>query len=279
MPYHHYFMEHAKQGTLILNPEILYTGLVSDSPQWFNTCHQHDFCEILYVADGMGNAVVGGTGYALQKGDLVIYNPGVLHQEESSRTDPLVLMFLGLQDFSIPGLPPCCLLPEGQPPVLSCAEYSYKMDLYFRELIQESSAQIDCYEQITNSLVAAILVLIVRLICITPDEQHALSAECQKIKEYLDENYTSPITLGQLSETVYISKHYLSHMFKEQTGISPIRYITAKRISTACDLLKSTRLSITEVSRKVGYENPLYFSQVFKKMKGISPGEYRNRHR
>lgn len=103
----------------------------------------------------------------------------------------------------------------------------------------------------------------------------ALSQECQKIKEYLDQNFTSPITLDSLSETVYISKHYLSHLFKEQTGVSPIKYLTSKRMEKACELLSETELPVSEVSKAVGYENPLYFSQVFSSIYGVSPVKYR----
>ena len=275
MPYNHYFMAQSEGDGLILTPEILYTGIMSDTPNWYNERHKHAFCEILYVGGGSGSAVVDGQEYALKSGDLMIWNPGVEHAEQSSTEDPLVLMFLAIKGFSLAGQPPCHLLPPEASPVLSCGEYSYRLSSYFQELIQESSSQVPFYRQITRSLVSAILVLILRLICITPSNERTLSGECRRIKEYLDENYTAPITLGKLSETVYISKHYLSHMFKEQTGVSPIKYLTMKRISTACELLRTTNIAVSEISKRVGYENPLYFSQVFKKINGMSPIEYR----
>lgn len=273
MAHEHFYVKRPERESLA-QPELIYTGLLEDAPNWFNIQHSHDFCEILYVAGGAGEAILEGKKFRLAPGDLVVVNPGTLHEERSDAKAPLRLIFLAIRDFAVPGLPAGCLSQEKYR-VLSCGEYQYKMDIYLRELLQETSSQIEFYQEISQGLVSALLVLVMRLIRINPEDEAALSQECQKIKEYLDQNFTSPITLDSLSETVYISKHYLSHLFKEQTGISPIKYLTSKRMEKACELLSETELPVSEVSKAVGYENPLYFSQVFKRVYGISPVKYR----
>ena len=273
MAHEHFYVKRSERESLV-QPELIYTGLLEDAPNWFNIQHSHDFCEILYVAGGAGEAILEGKKFRLAPGDLVVVNPGTLHEERSAAKAPLRLIFLAIRDFAVPGLPAGCLSQEKYR-VLSCGEYRYKMDIYLRELLQETSSQIEFYQEISQGLVSALLVLVMRLIRINPEDEAALSQECQKIKEYLDQNFTSPITLDSLSETVYISKHYLSHLFKEQTGISPIKYLTLKRMEKACELLSETELPVSEVSKAVGYENPLYFSQVFKRIYGISPVKYR----
>ena len=273
MAHEHFYVKRSERESLV-QPELIYTGLLEDAPNWFNIQHSHDFCEILYVAGGAGEAILEGKKFRLAPGDLVVVNPGTLHEERSDAKAPLRLIFLAIRDFAVPGLPAGCLSQEKYR-VLSCGEYRYKMDIYLRELLQETSSQIEFYQEISQGLVSALLVLVMRLIRINPEDEAALSQECQKIKEYLDQNFTSPITLDSLSETVYISKHYLSHLFKEQTGISPIKYLTLKRMEKACELLAETELPVSEVSKAVGYENPLYFSQVFKRIYGISPVKYR----
>ena len=273
MAHEHFYVKRSERESLV-QPELIYTGLLEDAPNWFNIQHSHDFCEILYVAGGAGEAILEGKKFRLAPGDLVVVNPGTLHEERSDAKAPLRLIFLAIRDFAVPGLPAGCLSQEKYR-VLSCGEYQYKMDIYLRELLQETSSQIEFYQEISQGLVSALLVLVMRLIRINPEDEAALSQECQKIKEYLDQNFTSPITLDSLSETVYISKHYLSHLFKEQTGISPIKYLTLKRMEKACELLSETELPVSEVSKAVGYENPLYFSQVFKRIYGISPVKYR----
>ena len=273
MAHEHFYVKRSERESLV-QPELIYTGLLEDAPNWFNIQHSHDFCEILYVAGGAGEAILEGKKFRLAPGDLVVVNPGTLHEERSDAKAPLRLIFLAIRDFAVPGLPAGCLSQEKYR-VLSCGEYRYKMDIYLRELLQETSSQIEFYQEISQGLVSALLVLGMRLIRINPEDEAALSQECQKIKEYLDQNFTSPITLDSLSETVYISKHYLSHLFKEQTGVSPIKYLTSKRMEKACELLSETELPVSEVSKAVGYENPLYFSQVFKRIYGISPVKYR----
>ena len=273
MAHEHFYVKRSERESLV-QPELIYTGLLEDAPNWFNIQHSHDFCEILYVAGGAGEAILEGKKFRLAPGDLVVVNPGTLHEERSDAKAPLRLIFLAIRDFAVPGLPAGCLSQEKYR-VLSCGEYRYKMDIYLRELLQESSSEIELYREISQGLVSALLVLVMRLIRINPEDEAALSQECQKIKEYLDQNFTSPITLDSLSETVYISKHYLSHLFKEQTGVSPIKYLTSKRMEKACELLSETELPVSEVSKAVGYENPLYFSQVFKRIYGISPVKYR----
>lgn len=273
MAHEHFYVKRSERESLV-QPELIYTGLLEDAPNWFNIQHSHDFCEILYVAGGAGEAILEGKKFRLAPGDLVVVNPGTLHEERSDAKAPLRLIFLAIRDFAVPGLPAGCLSQEKYR-VLSCGEYQYKMDIYLRELLQETSSQIEFYQEISQGLVSALLVLVMRLIRINPEDEAALSQECQKIKEYLDQNFTSPITLDSLSETVYISKHYLSHLFKEQTGVSPIKYLTSKRMEKACELLSETELPVSEVSKAVGYENPLYFSQVFKRIYGISPVKYR----
>lgn len=276
MAHEHFYVKRPERESLV-QPELIYTGLLEDAPNWFNIQHSHDFCEILYVAGGAGEAILEGKKFRLAPGDLVVVNPGTLHEERSDAKAPLRLIFLAIRDFAVPGLPAGCLSQEKYR-VLSCGEYQYKMDIYLRELLQETSSQIEFYQEISQGLVSALLVLVMRLIRINPEDEAALSQECQKIKEYLDQNFTSLITLDSLSETVYISKHYLSHLFKEQTGISPIKYLTSKRMEKACELLSETELPVSEVSKAVGYENPLYFSQVFKRVYGISPVKYRMGH-
>ena len=273
MAHEHFYVKRSERESLV-QPELIYTGLLEDAPNWFNIQHSHDFCEILYVAGGAGEAILEGKKFRLAPGDLVVVNPGTLHEERSDAKAPLRLIFLAIRDFAVPGLPAGCLSQEKYR-VLSCGEYRYKMDIYLRELLQETSSQIEFYQEISQGLVSALLVLVMRLIRINPEDEAALSQECQKIKEYLDQNFTSPITLDSLSESVYISKHYLSHLFKEQTGVSPIKYLTSKRMEKACELLSETELPVSEVSKAVGYENPLYFSQVFKRIYGISPVKYR----
>lgn len=68
------------------------------------------------------------------------------------------------------------------------------------------------------------------------------------------------------------------YLFKEEIGMTPLAYQQTLRIKDTMSALISTRQSINEIAAQVGYENPLYFSRVFKKLVGVSPREYRKQN-
>ena len=74
---------------------------------------------------------------------------------------------------------------------------------------------------------------------------------------------------------MHISPYYLSHLFKEELDITFIEYLTRVRIEEARRLLFQTSMSIQEITQRVGYVDPSYFSRVFKKVTGMTPNRYR----
>lgn len=96
------------------------------------------------------------------------------------------------------------------------------------------------------------------------------------IQSYLDLHYAENIQRNDLSNIVYLSSDYLSRIFKKETGYSLMQYVTRKRISVACDLLKSSNLPIHAVALQVGFSSFSYFSKVFRETTGLSPQAYRH---
>ncbi len=92
---------------------------------------------------------------------------------------------------------------------------------------------------------------------------------------YIRENYKENLSLENVAQQVFISPYYLSHLFKEELGITFVEYLTRIRMEEAKRLLKEPRLSIVAIASEVGYEDASYFSKVFKKNLGISPNQYR----
>ena len=280
MSHNHYYLDKAGESTNWFHPSLLYTGTVVNDPNWFNIAHQHEFCELLYVVKGSGFATINGQKFTLNEGDLIIMNPFVLHEEQSSKENPLFLAFLGIDHFKLENLPENYLIPENASPVIPLKQYTKKIESYFTNLIYETSMRVPYYKENSQSLVNSLLILILRIILSLQDlSVPTLSQECQLIKDFIDQNYTNPLSLDTLSQKVYISKHHLSHIFKNQTGISPIKYMIEKRVETACKLLSTTDIGISDVARQVGYDDPVYFSQIFKKSMGMSPSAYRSHNK
>ena len=97
-------------------------------------------------------------------------------------------------------------------------------------------------------------------------------SRCEKI---IDTRFREPLTLSAVAEQLYVSPYYLSHVFKEKTGVNFIDYLVEKRLREACWMLRNTSVSVSNISASVGYENPGYFSRLFKKKKGVTPEQYR----
>ncbi|CAI6085526.1 Arabinose operon regulatory protein [Paenibacillus sp. JJ-100] len=98
-------------------------------------------------------------------------------------------------------------------------------------------------------------------------------------RTYIEQNYwQSSLTVTEIVQAVNLERSYLFRKFKEATGESISAYITACRIRRACELLKSSRLSIQSIAYSVGYNDPLYFSRVFKRTTSHTPSAYMMLH-
>ncbi len=96
----------------------------------------------------------------------------------------------------------------------------------------------------------------------------------QKGIEYILANYSYPITIADVADYVGISRSHLFRCFQAAVGKSPKDYLTELRIRQACILLRQSDLSITAIANSVGFDNSLYFSKAFHRIKGISPSAY-----
>ena len=124
------------------------------------------------------------------------------------------------------------------------------------------------------------MVLIHRQLEQTPREKSQfLIQEIDSAIRFFHENYHTPISIEEYASSHHMSVSWFIRSFKEYTGSTPTQYILSLRISNAQTLLGSTNYNITEIAEIVGYDNPLYFSRLFRKQSGMSPSEFRNRLR
>ena len=99
----------------------------------------------------------------------------------------------------------------------------------------------------------------------------------QEVKDYIDSHFTEKLALDDLAERFFINKFYLSKIFKEQFGTSINSYLLQVRVTHAKRLLRFSELSIEQIGYECGVGDANYFSRMFKKIEGISPGEYRKK--
>lgn len=97
----------------------------------------------------------------------------------------------------------------------------------------------------------------------------------QQVRNYLEENFSSQISLDQLAEIFYINKYYLTRIYKETYQQTINQTLTQLRITKAKELLRYSELSMFEIAVSCGFQDASYFSKVFKKIEGESPQKYR----
>ncbi|MFC5531468.1 response regulator transcription factor [Cohnella yongneupensis] len=101
------------------------------------------------------------------------------------------------------------------------------------------------------------------------------SSAVNKIQDIVKRRYGEELSLAIISEEVHFTPSYISQIFKQETGTTLIEFITTTRVEKARELLKNTDHMISEIATMVGFENPHYFSSVFKKYVGVRPNDFR----
>ena len=86
------------------------------------------------------------------------------------------------------------------------------------------------------------------------------------------------IQFDELARSVNLSASRLRHLFKDETGISPVQYLKAQRMQKARTLLETTFLNLKEVMHQAGFTDRSHFVRDFKKAYGLPPLQYRNQH-
>lgn len=101
----------------------------------------------------------------------------------------------------------------------------------------------------------------------------------EKIIAYIGEHYGEELNLDVIAKQFAISRYYLCHAFKRQTGTSVAKFITSRRIYMAKKMLKDSFATITDIGYECGFSDSAYFTKTFRRAEGISPGVYRSRMR
>ena len=149
----------------------------------------------------------------------------------------------------------------------------YKM--LFRKIIQELQQCEYGYEDYIASLFNIILLLVSRQQQKSEKTTTSIPEEIEAAVAYFNENYNTKVSVDDYAESLHISTNWFIRNFKQYMKISPAQYILSLRMVNAQSLLENTEYNIGEIAEIVGYDNPLYFSRVFKKEYGVSPAQYR----
>lgn len=222
---------------------IIYVGKLADNPHWSFPTHKHDdLHEIIYVTEGKGLFTIDGTKHWAQKGDMLIYNKGTLHEEKSNPEFPLSTFYCGFRFTEGTQTLEDWVIPPSNNPIIRANRYSDELHSLMQTLFNEFSIREHGYESISGHVLKAILLIIDR-----QSRQQLPSGEivesntlAESIKDYLDTNYRQNIKLKELADQFHIDFYYLIHMYKNHYGTSPYHYLIQRRMGEATRLLVST---------------------------------------
>ncbi len=153
---------------------------------------------------------------------------------------------------------------------------SLEYESIFKRIILELQRCRDDYEEMMALLLRYLLIAFHReLIKGHSVRNEYLDHEMEAAAAYFNENYNTQINIEQYAASRGMSVSWFIRNFKKYTGTTPMQFVTSIRITNAQMLLETTKYAVNEISRIVGYENPLYFSRLFRKQKGCAPSKYR----
>lgn len=159
--------------------------------------------------------------------------------------------------------------------LVQTAKLTFRSDCNQAELIQELQKKIRGISKVEECL-DYFIGLLERLWVWRSEGSDKYGELIEKVKLYIRENYhNDQLSLHETSKQIGVSSSHLSKVFSQETGQTMTEYLTATRIGRAKEMLKTTRYKTFEIAFQVGYSDQHYFSNLFKKVTGMTPMEYR----
>ena len=246
--------------------------------------------EIHYVVSGTLNFWVGERNYEVRPGMAFLTQPDELHGGVDATLEPGEWYWLRLK---FPGA------SKPLPELSAATTKKLKRDFaaMTNHLFAGSMQLRGCFARLieehrqpgAHGPLMARLILHELLVTVIRDYAKAsataqtgtafLSEPIQRAVEWIQEHLKEELpSIDDIAVQVGLSESHFRRRFHEETGFSPLEYVTRQRVLRAKELLHDDRLSITRLAFDLGFQSSGYFAQVFRKMTGMTPSDYRERY-
>ncbi|MCQ2968842.1 MAG: helix-turn-helix domain-containing protein [Clostridium sp.] len=262
-------------------PKLLRLCHNFNNPGWIYNYHLHkEATEIVYIADGKAEYSIDMNTFTLEKGQLLVMEKGVLHSITSDKEHPVDAWTCMIGNYKFcNNNEDVMLLSNKTFHIMHTGIHEEFIKNTFKEMYNLCLNNNSTSHSICDILATSLASLIYNL---TPNEeevtQNKNSSFIRDVLVYISEHYTEKITLKKLSEVFHMSTGHISHSFTKEYGVSPINYAIDLRICDAKLMLINSDDSLVSIARKVGYDNPTHFTNIFTNRLNCSPTEYREHH-
>ena len=225
---------------------------------------------LLYMLQGEMQARFPQGTVRLHRGDAVIFPPHYHYTYQYTGEAPLNYLYVHFTGSYAEELLSLCQF--GELPCLHDTGNDPRIPLLFRELY-------DCFEMETPLSRAKSACILERILLQIGEriQERSLPRSLEKSLRLIHSSYQEDLRIPDLAHLENLSHSRYVTVFRERMGMSPTAYIISRRMNTACELLENTDIPVKQVGVLVGYDDPHFFSKIFKKHTGLSPRSYRDR--
>ena len=230
--------------------------------------------QLLYVVSGKAHFYFDDAERIVTAGHMVLFQPRQEQHYEYFGTDKTEVYWVHFTGSNVKNILRRYDIPLDTPVFYSGTSVIYAY--LFKEMINELQTCRTGYEELLTMYLKQILILVQRIrLERRPSVNTHIQEEMEYARRYFNEHYNEQINIEEYAESRNMSVSWFQRNFKQMVNYSPMQYLLTIRMNNAASLLESTDYSMAEISAIVGYDNPLYFSRLFKKQNRVSPSEYR----
>lgn len=230
---------------------------------------------VIYVLKGAGAVDTEGQRYTVVPGDLLTLKAHESHAYGADPDDPWDILWVHFDGRMAPAFFNALRAYGGVRLALGLDDVV--RDRWIELVIAHAAAAPVSRIRDDTALCALLGLLLHRLQVRTLTPEAETPLDVAQLHAYLHHHLAEPITLAGLARQFARSPTHFTRVFRRQFGVSPIYYLIQKRVAFASSLLRETNAPIKQVSASVGYDDPYYFSRLFKQHTGLSPSDYRAR--
>lgn len=236
--------------------------------------HYHKYYELFYLSAGECFFLLKDSVYQLKKGDLVLIAPGELHHAQYRGHSCEIVNVLFKQEFLPPSTCPDLHSFMGSVPAI----YQEEFHSLINKMLSECTNIDEYSDSYLSSYLHLLLLTLMRHSVMNEEDPELLNsrdAEILRATKYIYKNFQKPLTLDEVSAIASLSPTYFSKKFKATTGMGFKEYLNYVRLKHAQAALLTTNSTITDIALEYGFNDSNYFKDLFKKVYGKSPREFR----